>query len=69
MKLGAHRYFVADPGKKLSKEAALLFRRIFSSEFDFTDLDKSPKVVYPLNPVDIGNIFAMGMTQTSNDHA
>ena len=48
MKFGAHRYFVADPGRKLSKKATELFRRIFSSKLDFDPADESPKVVYPV---------------------
>lgn len=47
MKLGAHRYFVADTGKKLSKQARLLFERIFQSRDDLNP-GESEKVVYPL---------------------
>jgi hypothetical protein len=48
VKVGAHRYFVADIGKTLSKHSKLLFSRIFQSKEDFTPEDKSLKVVYPL---------------------
>jgi Alpha/beta hydrolase of unknown function (DUF900) len=48
MKVGAHRYFVADDSKSLSKQSKLLFSRIFRSEQDYSSEDKSLKVVYPL---------------------
>ena len=60
MKLGAHRYFVADPGKKLSKQAETLFKRIFSSDLDINTDDKSPKVVYPVGCNSDGSICYMG---------
>jgi hypothetical protein len=46
--VGAHRYFIAEDGKKLSKESKLLFSRIFSSDLDFSENDKSLRVVYPI---------------------
>lgn len=66
MKLGAHRYFVADAGKKLSKQAETLFGRIFSSDLDINPSDKSPKVVYPVGCNADGSICYMGAA-SAND--
>ncbi|MES2949633.1 MAG: alpha/beta hydrolase [Pseudomonadota bacterium] len=60
MKFAAHRYFVADPGKKLSKQATNLFQRIFSSELDFDPAAESPKVVYPVGCSTDGSVCFMG---------
>lgn len=60
MKLGAHRYFVADPGKTLSKQAKNLFLRIFTSETDFDPATESPKVVYPVGCSPDGSVCYMG---------
>jgi hypothetical protein len=60
MQFGAHRYFVADPGKKLSKQARLLFGRIFESELDFNPATESPKVVYPVGCAAGGQECSMG---------
>ncbi|MDK9704536.1 MAG: hypothetical protein OEL20_15490 [Sulfuritalea sp.] len=60
MKLGAHRYFVADPGKKLSKEAAKLFERVFQS-LDDIERNENVKNVYPLACSPDGTTCYMGM--------
>lgn len=60
MKTGAHRYFVADPGKKLSKRATELFKRIFNSRLDFDPAAESPKVVYPVGCNSDGSVCFMG---------
>lgn len=67
MKFGAHRYFVADNRKKLSKEARTLFQRIFSSGADFDANDKSPKVVYPVGCNADGSICYMGSAGIGGD--
>ncbi|MCB1442149.1 MAG: alpha/beta hydrolase [Rhodocyclaceae bacterium] len=59
MKLGAHRYFVADPGKKLSKRALRLFSRIFRSVDDLSR-DEQPRRVYPLSCSPDGATCYMG---------
>lgn len=60
MKFGAHRYFVPDPGKTLSKHARLLFSRIFESELDFDPVTESQKVVYPVGCAAGGQECYMG---------
>lgn len=60
MKPGAHRYFVPDPGKNLSKQARLLFSRIFASELDFDPGTESPKIVYPVGCAAGGQECYMG---------
>lgn len=65
MKVGAHRYFVADPGKKLSKEANRLFQRVFSSQEDFS-ADEMPRVVYPVGCSENGSVCYMGNSSTPN---
>ena len=65
MKVGAHRYFVADPGKKLSKEANKLFQRVFSSQEDFS-ADETPRVVYPVGCSENGSVCYMGNSSTPN---
>lgn len=64
MKIGAHRYFVADPGKKLSKYAKNLFTRVFRSELDYDPSIESPKVVYRLGCSADGSVCYMGSTVT-----
>ena len=66
MKLGAHRYFVADPEKKLSKPAALLFKRICSSDLDFS-ADEKQTVVYPVRCKGDGSVCYMGGNSTPSD--
>lgn len=66
MKIGAHRYFVADPKKELSKKAKTLFKRIFSSELDFDPSTESPKVVYPVGCSADGSVCFMGSALTSS---
>ena len=63
MKLGAHRYFVADPGKSLSQAAAKLFQRVFSSQEDFS-AGETPKVVYPVGCSADGSVCYMGNSAT-----
>jgi Alpha/beta hydrolase of unknown function (DUF900) len=60
MKVGAHRYFVADDGKSLSKQSKLLFSRIFRSEPDFSSEDSSLRVVYPLGCDSSKTVCSMG---------
>ena len=62
MKVGAHRYFVADPGKELSKHAKNLFTRVFRSELDFNSATESPKVVYPVGCSEDRSVCYMGST-------
>ena len=57
---GAHSYFVARPGKKLSSHAALLFGRIFRSEPDFEGGIDASKKVYPLGCRADGTVCWMG---------
>lgn len=64
MKFGAHRYFVADPEKKLSKPAAMLFKRIFSSQVDFSPSEKQT-VVYPVRCNSNGSVCSMGGNSVS----
>ena len=64
MKVGAHRYFVADPKKELSKKAKNLFQRIFSSEIDFDPSTESPKKVYPVGCSADGSVCYMGSAMT-----
>lgn len=65
MKFGAHRYFVADPGGELSKQAATLFGRIFRSGVDIEAKDKSLKVVYPVGCSDDRSVCYMGNAGSS----
>lgn len=67
MKLGAHRYFVADPGKRLSKEATKLFTRIFQSQDDL-DRNENIKSVYPLRCSPDGATCYMGTSPLSDGH-
>lgn len=67
MKLGAHRYFIADDNKTLSKKATLLFKRIFSSKSDFNSSIEQPKIVYPLGCLPDGSICYMGNAQVTID--
>ncbi len=60
MNFGAHRYFVADPAKTLSKQATLLFKRIFTSEPDISTADSSLKVVYPVGCTPDMSVCYMG---------
>lgn len=60
MSLHAHRYFVAEDDKKLSKEAKELFRRIFTSLPDFQPPGESARVVYPVGCRVDGSICYMG---------
>ncbi|MFN3570205.1 MAG: alpha/beta hydrolase [Polaromonas sp.] len=60
MKANAHRYFVADPGRTLSKQAKELFTRIFTSQVDFEPATESPKVVYPVGCLADGSVCYMG---------
>ncbi len=60
MKFGAHRYFVADPDGKMSKQAKKLFKRIFSSELDYNPSIEPAKVVYPVGCNADGSICYMG---------
>lgn len=64
MKLGAHRYFVADEGDKLSKEANLLFRNLFQSLPDVAEGTKLTKV-YPVRCSDDGTVCFMGAPSPS----
>jgi hypothetical protein len=66
MIFGAHRYFVVDPDKKLSKQAEKLFRRLVSSEIDFSS-DENLKVVYPVNCKADGSVCYMGGGSGSAD--
>lgn len=65
MKLGAHRYFVADPGKSLSKEAKRLFQRVFQS-LDDVERNESVKLVYPFACSDDGTTCYMGVGSSSD---
>lgn len=67
MQLGAHRYFVADPGKKLSRQAKKLFQRIFNSEPDFDPAAESSKVVYPVGCSADGSVCYMGAAVSGAD--
>lgn len=60
MPLGAHSYFVARPGKKLSSHASLLFGRIFRSEPDFEGGMDAARKVYPLGCRADGTVCWMG---------
>lgn len=60
IKLGAHRYFVADPPKKLTKQAERLFTRIFNSEEDFVGGIDAMKEVYPFQCSPDGSVCYMG---------
>lgn len=60
MKVNAHRYFVADDTKTLSKESKELFERIFSSKPDFEPPRESAKVVYPVGCLADGSVCYMG---------
>ena len=66
MKLGAHRYFVADPGKTLSKQATRLFKNIFSSQEDFSSPDDLKKV-YPVGCRVDGTVCYMGAGASEPD--
>ncbi len=68
MKANAHRYFVADDGKELSKESKELFKRIFTSEPDFDPATESPKVVYPVGCRVDGSICYMGNAVSGEDN-
>jgi hypothetical protein len=59
MSLGAHRYFVANKDKALSKEANLLFRNLFQSLPDVAQGAKLTKV-YPVRCSDDGTVCFMG---------
>lgn len=61
VKLGAHRYFVADEGKKLTKSTKLLFTRMFSSELDYSGGFDQRKKVYPGDCSEDGTVCSMGM--------
>lgn len=65
MKFGAHRYFVADPGKELSKKATLLFSRIFCSTNDFLPPKEEAKAVYPVGCTPDGGVCFMGRPASS----
>lgn len=67
IKLGAHRYFVADPGKKLSKQSRLLFSRIFASEIDFIGDVGQRNDVYPMGCSDGGSVCYMGNASLKKD--
>ncbi len=67
MKLGAHRYFVADPGKTLSTQAHTLFQRVFNSERDFDAATESPKLVYPVGCSADGQVCYMGASVSKGD--
>jgi hypothetical protein len=60
MKLGAHRYFVADPGKKLSKKAEELFERVFRSQDD-VERNENVNDIYPLGCSADGTTCYMGV--------
>ena len=60
MKIGAHRYFVPDAGKELSKKATLLFGRIFSSAADFSPPREEERTVYPVGCEPDGSVCYMG---------
>lgn len=60
MKIGAHRYFVPDSGKELSKKAALLFGRIFNSSPDFSPPAEEARLVYPVGCEPDGSVCYMG---------
>lgn len=60
MSPGAHSYFVARPGKKLSSHAGLLFGRIFRSEPDFEGGIDAAKKVYALGCRNDGTVCWMG---------
>lgn len=60
MSIGAHSYFVARPGKKLSSHASLLFGRIFRSEPDFEGGIEAARKVYPLGCRADGTVCWMG---------
>ncbi len=60
MSAGAHSYFVARPGKKLSTHATLLFGRIFRSEPDFEGGMQAAHQVYPMGCSADGTVCAMG---------
>lgn len=59
MVLGAHRYFVADPNKSLSKHAHKLFGRIFTSQDDVLPGENLRKV-YPVICTPDGSVCYMG---------
>jgi hypothetical protein len=59
MVLGAHRYFVADPNKSLSKPAQKLFGRIFTSQDDVLPGENLRKV-YPVICTPDGAVCYMG---------
>ena len=69
MKIGGHRYFVADPKKKLSKQATLLFTRIFRSEEDFINRGDvaDSKEVYPVGCAVDGSVCYMGSSSPGNE--
>lgn len=60
MPMHAHRYFVAEDDKKLSKESKELFSRIFSSKADFQPPGESARVVYPVGCLADGSVCYMG---------
>ncbi len=66
MAMGAHRYFVADPGKQLSKQAQTLFTRIFNSQLDFDPPGELAKVVYPVGCTSDGTVCYMGSFGTGD---
>lgn len=60
MSIGAHSYFVAAPDDKLSKQAQLLFKRIFRCEADFEGGIEAARKVYPLGCRNDGSVCYMG---------
>jgi hypothetical protein len=65
MKLGAHRYFVPDTGKELSKKTTLLFSRIFGSVADFSPPKEESRIVYPVGCSPDGGVCYMGRPASS----
>jgi esterase/lipase superfamily enzyme len=63
MSIGAHRYFVANDADTLSKQAALLFKNLFSSLPDVADGGKT-KSVYPVGCSNDGSVCFMGAGST-----
>lgn len=60
MQFGAHRYFVADTRRTLSKPAALLFQRIFNSQLDFNPASEPDRTVYPVGCPGDATVCYMG---------
>lgn len=59
MVIGAHRYFVADPNKSLSKHAHKLFSRVFTSQDDVLPGENLRKI-YPVICTPDGSVCYMG---------